>query len=368
MCLFYFLSRYGYIITLACVPARILYMIYNLRWGKYIMNESIKIGEITVDSGKIGYGNIKICDLFADGQPLEIPFTIINGNEKGPCLYIQIAQHPNETWGLTGVYNVLKAIDPEALKGTIIFSLPNPVGFRFASYYPPYITHDINRVGIGNPEGTLMERIVDSWWINFVEGKADYVIDIHGVPQETFVYYEAEGVSPDIPKEVAQKSERMAILFGSKSIQKQLEAYGSGSSFRGACVDHGIPAIVPEVSTDGAGITETGIKNIMIDLDMIKGNIQLPDIQYILKWTNDRKATNLTCSRGGCFLPKVKVGDIVKSGDEIGILYNPRNLKVIMDLKAHKDGYISSINNNPVKVAGESLLTILDILEIKQNK
>jgi len=331
------------------------------------MNESIKVAEVIVDPGKIEHGIVQVNDLFADGQPLDIPFTVINGKEKGPCLYIQIAQHPNETWGMAGVYNVLKSTDPETLRGTIIFSLPNPVGFRFSSYNPPYITHNINRVGIGNPKGTLMERIVAAWWHNFVEGKADYVIDIHGVPQETFVYYEAEGVSPDIPIEVAQNSERMALLYGSKSVQKQLEAYGSGSSFRGACVDHGIPAIVPEVSTDGANITERGIRNILIDLDMIKGDIELPKVQYILKWTNDRKTINLSCSKGGCFIPNVKVGDTVKSGDEVGILFNPRTLKEIEKITAHKDGYISSIRENPVKVAGESLLNILDILEIIKN-
>ena len=332
-----------------------------------MLNEPVTVAGLTVKPGEVGRGVVEIGDLFADGQPLEIPFTISNGVEPGPCLYIQIAQHPNETWGLSGIYNVLTALDPRKLSGTIIFSIPNPVGFRFSSYNPPYITHDINRVGTGNPEGTLMERIVNSWWVNFVEDKADYVIDVHGVPPETFVYYEAKGVSPDIPEEVAAKSEKMALLFGAKSVQKQLDSYGGGSSFRGACVDNGIPAIVPEVSTDGASITERGIRNIMIDLGMTEGTIELPKVQYILKWTSDRKASTLNCSKGGCFIPKVKVGDTVKTGDEVGILFNPRSLKEVEVLKAHRDGYVSSVRSNPVKVAGESVLTILEILETVKN-
>jgi predicted deacylase len=331
------------------------------------MIESFTIAGVTASPGEKANGAVAVNGLFADGQPLELPFIIFNGGYDGPRLYIQLAQHPAETWGLEGVYNVFSSLDPEELSGVVTFSLPNPVGFRFATYFPPQITHDINRVGAGDPKGSLMERIVHSWWTNFVEEKADYVIDIHGVPPETFVYYEAEGVSPGVPVEVTEKSERMALLYGSRSVQKQVEAYGGGSSFRGACVDNGIPAIVPEVSMDGAAITERGIRNIMIDLGMIEGEIALPPVQYILKWVADRKTAAVACDVGGCFIPKVGVGDVVKRGDEVGFMYSPRTFEVLETLTAHRDGYVSSIRNYPVKSAGESLMSILEILEVVKN-
>ncbi len=331
------------------------------------MNESFTIAGVTADPGEKANGAVAVHGLFADGQPLELPFIIFNGGCDGPRLYIQLAQHPAETWGLEGVYKVFSSLDPEGLSGVVTFSLPNPVGFRFAAYFPPQITHDINRVGAGDPEGSLMERIVHSWWTNFVEDKADYVIDIHGVPPETFVYYEAEGVSPGVPVEVAEKSERMALMYGSRSVQKQVEAYGGGSSFRGACVDSGIPAIVPEVSTDGAAVTERGIRNIMIDLGMIGGELELPPVQYILKWVADRKTAAVACDVGGCFIPKVGVGDVVERGDEVGFMYSPRTFEVLETLTAHRDGYVSSIRNYPVKSAGESLMSILEILEVVKN-
>ncbi len=332
------------------------------------MRESVTVADVTAAPGERTHGTVAVHDLFADSQPLEIPFIIFNGSEDGPRLYIQIAQHPNETWGLEGVYNVLSTLDPSELSGVVTFSLPNPVGFRFASYFPPQITHDINRVGLGDPEGSLMERIVNSWWVNFVEGNADYVIDIHGVPQETFVYYEAHGVSPGLPEEVAEKSERMALLYSAKSVQKQMGAYGGGSSFRGACVDNGIPAIVPEVAVDGASITERGIKNTMVDLGMIKGKIELPPVQYVLNWTTDRKASTVSCSRPGCLIPKVSTGDVVEKGDEIGIIYSPRTFETLETLKAHRSGYVTSMRNYPVKSVGEPVASILEILEVKKNR
>jgi hypothetical protein len=248
------------------------------------LNKSIEYAGKTVPPGERALGTVNVNNLFADGQPLEIPSIIYNGIEEGPKLYIQIAQHPAETWGLEGVYKVLHNLDPSELSGMVVFSLPNPVGFRFASYYPPHITHDINRVGYGKPDGSLMERIVYAWWENFVNNKVDYVIDIHGVPPASFVYYEAHGVSSGVPKEVADKSERMALLFNCDFNMKQLEPYGGGTSFRGACVDNGIPAIVPEIAQGDAEVTEIGLKNIMIDLGMIEGEIRLQEKQYTLKY------------------------------------------------------------------------------------
>ena len=332
-----------------------------------LLSKSVTIAGTTAGPGEKAHGSVSVPGLFADGQPYEVPFTVYNGVGDGPNLYIQIAQHPAETWGLEGVYNVLSTLDPEALNGVVTFSLPNTVGFRFATYFPPQITHDINRVGKGDPDGTLMERMVDAWWTNFVKGRADYVIDIHGVPPKTFVYYEAEGVSPGVSKEVAERSERMALLYSADFVQKQLEAYGGGSSFRGACVDHGIPAIVPEVSPQGASITERGLRNIMVDLGMIEGEIVLPPVQYILNWTSDRKASSVATSVGGCLIPKVEIGDIVEEGDEVAVIYSPQTFEVLETLRAHRDGYVSTIRKYPVKSVGEAVMSILEILDVVKN-
>ena len=331
------------------------------------MSKSVTIAGTTAGPGEKALGSVLVPGLFADGRPYEVPFMIYNGVGEGPNLYLQIAQHPGETWGLEGVYNVLSNLDLDALNGVVTFSIPNAVGFRFATYFPPLITHDINRVGKGRPDGSLMERMVDAWWTNFVEGRADYVIDIHGVPPKTFVYYEAEGVSPGVPGEVAEKSERMALLYSADFVQKQLEPYGGGASFRGACVDHGIPAIVPEVSPEGASITERGLRNIMVDLGMIEGEIVLPPVQYVLNWTTDRTATSVSTSLGGCLIPKVEIGDVVEKGDEVAVIYSPRTFEVLETLRAHRDGYVSTIRKYPVKSAGETVMSILEILDVVKN-
>lgn len=345
------------------------------------MNTSVTIAGVTAEPGQKAYGAVSIPDLFADGQPLEIPFIIINGGKDGPRLYIQVAQHAGEIHALEGIRRVLANLDPKNLSGVITFCLPNPMCFRFSTYYK-LITHDINRVGFGDPNGSLMERIVNAWWVNFVKDKADYVIDFHtagpgillGKGDPVFIFYEAHGVSPGVSKEVAEKSERMAKLLSAEILYKEMEPYGGGSSFRGACVKHGIPAIVPELDGQSTFIesvvelTVRGLKNIMVDLGMVEGKIELPTRQYILEWVADPKLSAVRNNKGGVFIPSVKIGDIIKKGDKVGIIYSPRTLQEIETLTAHRDGYVFSIPENPIKSAGESVMSIVKILEVIENR
>ena len=118
------------------------------------MSKLVTIAGVTADFGQKAYGVVTIQDLFADGQPMEIPFIIINGKKDGPRLHIQIAQHPDEIYGLEGARRVFAGLDPQKLSGVVTFCLPNPVGFRFATYFGSVITHDINRVGAGDPKGS----------------------------------------------------------------------------------------------------------------------------------------------------------------------------------------------------------------------
>ena len=68
------------------------------------------------------------------------------------------------------------------------------------------------------------------------------------------------------------------------------------------------------------------------------------------------------------FISSVKIGDIVSEGDEVGIIYSPRTFDVVETLIAHRDGYVSSIRDYPVKVAGETLLSIHEVLEVVKNR
>ena len=339
------------------------------------MKKSITVAGVTAGPGQKAYGAVAIPDLLADGQILEIPFIVFNGSKDGPWLYMQVAQHASEVHALEGIRRVLANLDPKTLSGAITFCLPNPLGFSFPACWE-VMTPQMNRVGLGDPNGILTERIVDAWWVNFVKGKADYVIDFHtgrrGNP--VWVFYEGRGVRAEVSAEVVDKAERMARVFGAELLYKEMEPYLGGNTFRGACVKNGIPTIVPEL--DGHSIfvesvvqiAARGLKNIMVDLGMIKGKIELPPKQYLLKWVADERVPAVRNNKGGVFIPLVKMGDIVKKGDKVGIIYSPRTLQEIETLTAHKNGYVFSIAENPVKNAGDSVMEIEEILEVFENR
>jgi len=87
-----------------------------------------------------------------------------------------------------------------------------------------------------------------------------------------------------------------------------------------------------------------------------------------LKWVADERVSAVRNNKGGVFIPLVKMGDIVKKGDKVGIIYSPRTLQEIETLTAHKNGYVFSIAENPVKNAGDSVMEIEEILEMFENR
>jgi hypothetical protein len=48
-------------------------------------------------------------------------------------------------------------------------------------------------------------------------------------------------------------------------------------------------------------------------------------------------------------------------------MYSPRTFKEIETLTAHQDGYVSTIRKYPVKLVGEAVMSIHEILEVVEN-
>jgi len=90
----------------------------------------------------------------------------------------------------------------------------------------------------------------------------------------------------------------------------------------------------------------------MVDMGMIDGEVELPESQTLLKWTADSREAGVFAGKGGVFLPHVSLGDTVRKGDEVGVIYSPRTFRVLERLVAPQDGYVFSVRENPVVNAG----------------
>lgn len=328
--------------------------------------------EYDIGVGEAGYGNIAIPEFFADGQGVEIPFLVMNGSKPGPCLYIQVAQHGSEVMGLESVRRLILGLDPLTMSGSLIYCLPNPLAFRErqrATALDP-ISGGMNRIWPGDQSGSPTERMAELIWRELVS-KADEVIDLHTGSRKApaWVFYEAAGVSSEAPEETEDRSEEMARIFGTEVLYVETEAYGGRKTLRANCVDNGIPAIVPELS--GAGYFDEeivemayrGLRNIMVDLGIIDGTVELPERQFKLKWTSDSKEYSVLADSGGVFIPKVDIGDIVEEGEEVGYIYSPRTFEELQSLSSPQDGYIFHIRENPVVNQGDQVIRVPEILE-----
>lgn len=340
------------------------------------MRKPINVGGLTVEPGTKAQGLLTIEGFWADGQNMEIPYMVIHGPNPGKTLYLQVAQHGSEVMGLDAVRRLVQELDPKKMNGTLIYCLPNPLAFREKARTTMFDPKQggMNRVWPGDPDGSLTERMAHLIWTELVS-HADEVVDLHTARRKcpVWVFYEADGVSEKASRETALRSGELARLFGAPILYLEAEAYGGRKTLRASCVDNGVPAIVPELGGHGyfdekiVQLTHQGLKNIMINLGMIEGKIQLPPTQTLLKWTADQKIYMASAQKGGIFTPSVNLGDIVKKGDKIGIIYSPRSFETLETVKAPQDGYVFTIRENPVVHLGDGLIGVPEVLEELEN-
>jgi len=336
----------------------------------------VNVAGLNVEPGSRGTGLISIPEFFADGQAVEIPFMVVNGTRPGPCLYVQVAQHGSEVQGLDAIRRLLGEIDEGEMAGTLIYCLPNPLAFREsarATMFDP-VPGGMNRVWPGRPDGSPTERMSHAIWTELVS-HADEVVDLHtgGRRCPVWVFYEADGVSERCTRETAERSGELARLFGAPLLYLETEPYGGRKTLRACCVDEGKPAIVPELG--GASyfdeeivkLVHRGLRNIMVDLGMIEGEVELPEEQTMLKWTVDPREAGIFANKGGVFLPSVGLGDVVEEGQEVGVIYSPRSFEVLERLVAPQDGYVFSVRENPVVNVGARVMAAPAILEVLKN-
>jgi predicted deacylase len=165
----------------------------------------------------------------------------------------------------------------------------------------------------------------------------------------------------------------MARLFGVPILYVETEPYGGRRTLRACCVDKGIPAIVPEL--EGASyfddsiirLVVRGLMNIMVDMGMIRGEVELPPTQTRLRWTADPLESGVHTNKGGVFLPSVGLGDLVVKGQEVGLVYSPRTFQVLERLCSPQDGQVFSVRENPVVNTGTKVMTIPRVLEVLNN-
>ena len=248
------------------------------------------------------------------GSKLETPVYVIRGKEPGLTLCLTSAIHGDELNGVEIVRKLVSDLSPDHLYGTVIgVPIVNLLGFTRGTRYLPD-RRDLNRYFPGNPYGSSASRIAFSFFQDIVR-HCDLLIDLHtgSLNRTNMAQVRANLQIPEVLE--------FTTKFGSTAVLHSRKLRGN---LRSAATNQGIPAVALELGEPGSlqnEHIEEGveiIETVLNRLGMTKRLWTVRESQpifYRSRWVR--------VNYGGLLVSKVKVGQRVREGDQLGKIVNP---------------------------------------------
>jgi predicted deacylase len=311
------------------------------------MPEDLKIGGKTINPGETQEILLKISEFYT-AQPVNIPVTVVRGVEEGPRVFLTAAIHGDELNGVEIVRTVMTELEPGKLKGTVLCTpVLNRWGFLSHSRYLPG-RRDLNRYFPGDPQGNLAARVAHKIFTEIVQ-QSEYGIDMHtaGVGRTNLAHI--RGAMEN------EKVRRMAKAFGTEII---IDRPASSGTLRSAATRAGVPTILLEAGEtfrfQRSMVTKgvLGVKNVLGELGMLDWTPREPSFQVIVKVSEWIRA-----ERGGILDIRIRPGDLIYEGNEIGIVSTPFGREVTT-LKSPLTGLVIGITTIPLVQPGDAICHI----------
>lgn len=276
----------------------------------------------------------------------DLPITVFHGATNGPVLGITAGVHGYEYAPILAGQELIKTLDPEALKGTVILmQIANPSGFLGREpYLNPKDGKNLNRSFPGSKSGTITDQIA-FYLSDEVIARCDFFIDMHsGDAPEDLMPYAAYYAHADEP-ESSRVGKAMASSMGFDYVVvfdatgKDYMSSGLPSLYCSAeAFKRGIPAA--DIECGRLGLVESklvhqivvGVTRLLETLEMCELPKELREIsgddpKYI------QERSFLSSKHSGIFYPLVASGDQVNKGAKIGYITDFFN-RPIMDVYA----------------------------------
>jgi hypothetical protein len=172
------------------------------------------------------------------GDPVEIPVTVVNGDEPGPRVCMTAAIHGDELNGVKVLQEVADRYTPADVHGTLVLlHVVNVPAYQAQQRYIPIYDQDLNRSFPGRKQSNTAERMAHRVYDRFVS-RCDVALDFHtSTRNRTTMYHVRANVDdPDVA--------RLAEAFGANVI---LSGEGESSSLRAVASRNGTPTITVEM-------------------------------------------------------------------------------------------------------------------------
>jgi predicted deacylase len=321
---------------------------------------ALTVGSVTAAPGASASGELSIAPRPGD-QGTTIPFTIVNGRERGPVLALVSGTHGMEYVPIVASQRLRTTIDPATLRGAVILvhvaNMPSFLGRTI--YYSPVDGKNLNRVFPGKADGTLSERIAEAITREVI-ARATHVVDLHcGDGNESLRPYSYWITTGD--PAVADAGRAMALAFGLDHIVKDNERPLDAAAsvyLSNTAITRGKPALTTEtggmarVDEESIALLQRGVSGLMRHLGMQKDG-PLPVTAPI--WIE--RSEVLRAGATGIFYAEVERGHTVARGARIGRITDFHG-RTIEDVMAPFDGEILYVVGTPPVSKGEPVAMI----------
>lgn len=291
-------------------------------------------------------------------EAIKFPVGVIQGVEDGPTLVVLGGMHGSEYCGVEAAIQLFNRIDPAKLHGTLMVGMIyNFPAFKTnTGFVVPQDGINPGRTFPGKLDGSFSEVMAYHFWTDFIS-KADYYVELHGgdIPESLvqFVYAPITGNEAVDAKIMEMANVYNIAIIVTAKIQTKVP------NFRSAFLEmaaRGIPSILAEsgqqgiLNMDDVEIHITGLKNVMIHLGMLDG-----EIVNTAKRMYSENHLAIRSEHIGMWYPSVKLGDWKKESDLIGEIRDYFG-DHIADVKAPFDGHVTVIRTSPNTAVGNVLV------------
>lgn len=301
----------------------------------------------SVEKGERRHFFLLASESFA-GASMRTPVVILRGATAGPTVCFTAGIHGDELNGVEIVRELVEALDPGTLRGTVIgVPIVNLHGFQRSSRYLPD-RRDLNRYFPGDPHGSSASRIADALFHGIIT-ECDALVDFHSGSLH-------RSNMPQVRGDLTDPSVRnLAYGFGAEVV---VHNPGKPGTLRRAATDAGIPAIIYEAGEPmrfqkkqiERGVD--GVRSLLRSLGVLndrEAKKRKQQFYYQSHWVR--------ADRGGILVSSVELGDHVREGDILGTVADPLRRGRMVIVSPHT-GRLIGMTLAPVVIPGDAAFHI----------